>query len=82
MDLQVIKLKVDIPAPPRETLSQSLSLRPRLRQITHSPSYGRGLRKPISKCAALSQLFKNINRRMHFLLRSPFGDFEQKTYNY
>ena len=68
MDLKVIKLKVDISATPGKTLSPVPIITPKTEKITHSPSQGRGLRKPISKCIALSQLFKNINRRMHFLL--------------
>ena len=68
MDLKVIKLKVDISATPRKNSVTGPYHHPQNRKITHSPSQGRGLRKPISKCIALSQLFKNINRRMHFLL--------------
>ena len=71
-DLQVKKLKEDISATQEKLCHRSLSSPSRQRQITYSPYQGRGLRKGISKSIALSQLFKNINRKMHFLLKGPF----------
>ena len=55
MHLQGKKLKAELFTTPDKTLSPlSLSLH---RQITRSPSNGGELRKPFSKCIALSQLF-------------------------
>ena len=58
MDLQVKKMKVDICATPRKnSVTGSYHHLQDRDKVLIPPSYRRGLRKPISKCIALSQLF-------------------------
>ena len=83
MDLQVKKLKVNISTTPRQTsLSPVPIITPKQRQITHNPQLRGRTMKTYFKMYC--NIFKTCNKRMHFLLECPFGDFEQKPgrYNY
>ena len=76
------KLKLGIFSPsPWKTSPRVLSSSPRKRIIIHSArnrKEGRKLWRPILKCPLLKFSFlKASNKKMHFLLKGSFGDFEQ-----
>ena len=86
MDLQVKKLKVDISTTPGQTsLSPVPIITPKAEtNYSFPPVKAEDYENLFQKVLLEVNIFKTCNRRMHFLLECPFGDFEQKPdrYNY
>ena len=81
MDLQVKKFKVDISTTPKQNSLTGPYHHPKA-EINYSfpPVKGEDYENLIQNVLLKVNFFKTCNRRIHFLLKDPFGDFEQKTW--
>ena len=73
MDLKVKKMKVDI-------VTKSLSSPQDKNKLLIPPVKGEDYENLFPYELLLANFFKTFNRRMHLLLKYPFGEFKQKTW--